>query len=74
MNAQRSLIRVYLMAYEPPGWDMEAFAKEGGIDRLMKTVDICFRVGEGGPWPVATHMTSTPADREERGVEGTHKP
>lgn len=48
----RKLIRVYVMGYEPPDWDMEKVAASGGVDRIMDKTDVCFTVGDGEGWPV----------------------
>lgn len=55
------LIRVYMIGYEPPGWDMEAVADSGGIKRIMATADVCCQLGDGEPWHVGlvTAMTRT---------------
>lgn len=52
MNGERHLVRVYLMAYSPPGWDMDKVQASGGVERIMKKADVCFTVGEGEPWPL----------------------
>lgn len=47
------LIRVYLMGYEPPGWDMEKVA-QGKIEKMMARADVCATFGVGESWPVGT--------------------